>query len=52
MQEKEKARLCELAPVARRSLEAGFTQPFLHLFWHICTEIWSEEIIAYSNNLV
>ena len=36
MQEKAKARLCELAPAARGSQEAGFTQPRLHLFLHIC----------------
>ena len=36
MQEKAKARLCELAPAARGSQEAGFTQPGLNLFPHIC----------------
>ena len=36
MQAKAKARLCELAPAARGSQEAGFTQPGLNLFPHIC----------------
>ena len=36
MQEKAKARLCELAPAARGSQEAGFTQPSLHLSLHFC----------------
>ena len=35
MQEKAKARLCELAPAARGSQEAGFMPPNLHLFLHI-----------------
>ena len=38
MQEKAKARLRELAPPgARRSQEAGSTQPSLCLFLHVCT---------------
>ena len=37
MQEKTKARLCELASAARGSQEAGFTQPSFHLFLNICT---------------
>ena len=36
MQEKAKTRLCELAPAARGSEEAGFTQPSLNLFLHLC----------------
>ena len=36
MQEKAKARLRELAPTARGGQEAGFTQPSLHLFLHVC----------------
>ena len=36
MQEKAKARLRELAPAARGSQEAGFTQPSLHIFLHVC----------------
>ena len=39
MQEKEKARLRELAPAARGSQEAGFTQPSLYLFLHVCTDM-------------
>ena len=36
MQEKVKARLRELAPAARVSQEAGFTQPSLRLILHVC----------------
>ena len=35
MQEKAKAKLCELAPAAKGSQEAGFTQPSLHLFLYV-----------------
>ena len=37
MQEKAKARLGELAPAARGRQEAGFTQPTIRLFLHVCT---------------
>ena len=35
MQEKAKDRLRELAPTARGSQEAVFTQPSLHIFLHV-----------------
>ena len=28
---------CVIAPAARESQEAGFTQPSLYLFLHVCT---------------
>ena len=46
MQGRAKARLCELAPAARGSQEAGFTQPSLHLFLYV-PELggWSRSVV-------
>ena len=44
MQEKAEARMRELAPpAAKGSQEAGFTQPSLHLFLHVCRYNWEGE---------
>ena len=46
MQEKAMARLREIAPAARGSQGAGFTQPSLHLFLHVCIACSNHNIIS------
>ena len=46
MQEKARARLGELA---RGSPEAGFTQPNIHIFLHVCTTSRTESYEARAN---